>query len=350
MRHHQHVILMTLILCLVASFAAAQDTEDSGVKLKAREPWTTVFGGERVKLHFDVSSPLTDKHTALWSYATGQRRLAAGELNITIGADGSGTIELPLRIPPVKEGVIFETELTISVVKDGKIAASLSKPITIYPEDPFTNKVTSLKELNISLYDPDGKTAERFKAAGIPFHQMGTLASLKNVEEGILVVGEGLSLKTQRGIFDVLTEVAAYGVPVLCLASTEGTFPLPFAADNDLPQPSRVLIDRAAVITRFDKHFDSQAWGRGGSPAVSSLQIERSRTGIEMEVSESPAGWSWLELHYGERGVLIWTGFGIIERWEESPTPRYLLIRIFEDLTEIAQTQSVSNDKPRSLP
>ena len=350
MYHDQRLILATLLLSLSAAFISAQEKEDSGVELKAREPWTTVFGGERVKLHFDFNAVDPDRYTARWSYAAGQRRLAAGELTVKAGPDGTGAIEVPLRIPAVRDGVIFETELTVSLVKQSETVTTLSKPITIYPSDPLIQKQSWIEELSISLYDPDGKTADQFKAAGIPFERVGTLASIGNVEEGFLVIGEGLSLKVQRGMFDVLAETASREIPVLWLASTEGAFPLPFAAEEDLPQPDRVLMDRAAVIKRFDKRFDDQAWGTQGNPAVNSLQIVRSRTGIEMEVTESSSGWSWLEMHYGESGVLVWCGLGIIERWEESPTPRYLLVRIFEDLTETTQSQSVSDDKPRSLP
>jgi len=349
MNHPQHVILMSLILSLCATFAPAQEKEDSGIELKPREQWTTVFGGQSLKLHFDVNSADAGKQTAVWSYAAGERRLASGELSIAAGADGGRTIELPLRIPPVRAGVIFETKLTVSVVQNGEVVASVTKPITVFADDPFADRKTWRKELAISLYDPEGQTADRFEKQEIPFHRLGTIASVGNAAEGIVVIGEGLSLKNQRGLFDVLTEVAGRGVPVLCLASTDGTFPLPFAADEDLPQPDRVLLDRNTVIRRFDKRFDTVAWGTTGNPAVSALQITRSRTGIDADVTGEAAGWPWLEMTYGERGVLIWCGFGLIERWEDSPTPRYLLVRLFEELNH-PEPQTVPDDKPRSLP
>lgn len=349
MSHRQNFILITLILILSASLAAAQETQNSGVELKAREQWSTVFGGRRVTLHFDFTPAEAAGHSAQWSYTAGHRRLAAGELTVKDRANGGKTVELPLRIPPVNDGVIFATMLNVSLVKDGEVVASINKPITIYSERPFTNKKTWLEELSISLYDPDGRTAERFEAAEIPFHRLGTLASIGNVDDGIVVVGEAHSLKVERGLFDVLTEVAARGVPVLCLASTGGEFPLPFSAETDLPQPDRVLLDRNSVITRFDKRLDANAWGMQGDPVIATLQVTRSRTGIDAKITDDTGGWPWLELEYGERGNLIWCGFGLIERWEESPTPRYLLAHIFEHIAD-TKHESVSDDKPRSLP
>lgn len=344
MRFRRFTVLVILLFGS-STVVRAQDRSETGVEIKAREARSTVFGGERVKLHFDVASAEPKTFTVPWTLSAGRRRLAAGELSVDAGPLQAGTAALPLRIPEVRDGIVLDVELKLSAVVDGTAAAQISKRISIYPRDPFALRKKWLEELPISLYDPVGKTAKQFEEADVPFQQLQSIAALDSIDKGILVVGEGLSWKTQRGLFDTIVQAAARGLPVLCLASSEGAVPIPFAADSNLPRPDRVSLERNAVITRLDKRLDADAWGSGGDPVTTSLEIAQSRTAIEGTVLDSAAGWPWAELRYGDRGVLVWCGFGVISRWEDGPTPRYLLSRIFEYLSE---QPPVSEESSRS--
>jgi hypothetical protein len=44
--------------------------------------------------------------------------------------------------------------------------------------------------------------------------------------------------------------------------------------------------------------------------------------------------WPWMEAEYpGRRGRLLVCGFGLVRDWDGGPTPRFLLVRLFERLT-----------------
>ena len=64
--------------------------------------------------------------------------------------------------------------------------ASLEKPLWIFPENPFTNRSQWLKQLQIRLFDPVGKTRQVFKKTAIPFTETRNVDSLSALDGGHL--------------------------------------------------------------------------------------------------------------------------------------------------------------------
>jgi len=171
------------------------------------------------------------------------------------------------------------------------------------------------------------------KAHDLPYRLVGTTSALSRVTQGMVVVGEGVSIEDRRGLPETLLRLAAGGVSVLCLAPADGDFPFPGGGDDE-EQPRRVMLGNCEVIRELDKRLDSDAWAPEGRVAATGLELSTSKRGVLLSVGPSPRAWPWLEVIYPQGGRLIVCGFGIVEQWDAGPTPRWLLLRILERLSE----------------
>ena len=280
-----HVVLWLGAFSLVAA--------EPEVRVEPHENWSAVFGESDVKFTFDISSTAAFTGRVNWSLSAKKRTIVRGQEALEFTPDQPASVTVPLRIPPVKEGLIFEAELTLAVYgpEGGQPLGKLVKPIWIYARDPFADRTNWLKERKLVLYDPAGKTAEVFDKAKIPYREMRNIAGLAALEEGLLVIGEGVSLADHRDLGETVCKLAAGGVPVLCLAPADGAFELPGSGDaqrdgagagQDEPlEPRRSGRPRKPELPARGRA------GRSGSPAgrprlAAGRQAGGPRTGVDV--------------------------------------------------------------------
>lgn len=306
---------------------------ESAVSLNIQEQWSNLFGGKESVFHIAVTAREAFDGRAGWRLSSSGRTLGRGEREISAGPAEVGTIELRLQVPEVKEGVIIQALLSVSVYEVGaaNAEASIEKQIWIFPEDPFVGRKEWLKKLNIRLFDPEENTIEVFTNAKIPFEKAGNIDSFAEIRDGILLIGEGVSLKDYRGLSEMMVKTAASGTPVLCLAPADGEIVLPGMGDVELPAPNAMIFRRNDIITELDKRLDADAWPQDGKVVAVSLKLKGERGPVIGEIKKGGEGWTWVEMNFGDNGGnLIVCGFGIIEKWNSGPTPRFLLAKIFE--------------------
>lgn len=318
---------------LLTAWSAVSIASESEVTITPVEQWACLFGGQKVTLKFQLSdrngnAPVTDGRL-LWRYSADRRTLSRGEA----GLHGSepGIAEIPLKVPEVRDGVVFPTELSVSYVASEleNRSSSRKKTLWLFPEDPFANQQQMLRELELSLFDPIGSTKDVFKKAGLACTQIRNRSALSGVShDSCVIVGEGTSLSRNRGLAEQLVRFSAAGGSVLMLAPSDGMIPMPDEIDDR--QPGAFRFRRHHVIRDFDKRLDSIAWP--GSTALPGSRVSlKTRLGrIAMEVSEN-GNWPWIEIEYPEtKGRYVFCGFRLIENWSQSPTPRYLLLEILK--------------------
>ncbi len=191
--------------------------------------------------------------------------------------------------------------------------------------------------MRISLLDITGETAEVFERSEIPFTRLPSIAAVDGVDQGLVIVGEGVSLRQQRGLIEALQRAAQRGVSVLCLAPSEGDFDLTQPNESQ-SAPLQVEFEQAGVLQRYDKRFALL-------PTISPLAIESRKTNVVVKTAAESGGWSWLSMTYAAKdstakpAKLIVCGFGLIRDWDTSPVPRYLLVRLFDDAAAIQLVQ-----------
>lgn len=294
-----------------------------------------VFGGAEHQMDFELKSTAQVNGTVNWRYAAGSRTLATGELAATINPNADLKLPIRLPIPDIRDGVTLETMLTLQFAGPNGESAQFAQPMWIFSRATFAGRENWLKQLNIQLFDTSGRTLSVFDSTGIPYHPIRSITELRSLEKGLIVIGEGISLTTYRSLFDELATLAERGIPVLCLAPSEGRIEMPGTRRKNGPRPSAVALRREDIIADFDDRLDLQLWSAEAHPALCGLAIDSNQGQVEAEVTRDTSAWSWVDFHYGPtaNNRLIVCGFGIIHYWEASPNARYFLAGLLTQLT-----------------
>lgn len=321
------IILSSLFLIIPSEPASAADATATIV---AVERWSCLFGGQNTTLQFRIvkqdGAPVVDGRFQ-WHYTANQRTLARGEAEI--GRADRTQAEVMLRCSKVRDGVILKTELTVKYLPRGEDfeAATLTKSLWLFSEDPFVDQRETLKKRELSLFDPEGQTAELFKKIELPHQRVRNATILEGQNENsYVIVGEGTSLVRHRGLSERLLRFAAAGGTVLMLAPSEGVLPLP--GQGGEPQPGEMRFRQHDVIREFDKRLDSKYLPGIADFAGSMVSLQTRLNRIGMEVSDD-GNWPWFTIEYPEtKGRFVFCGFSLIKYWDNGPTPRYLLNQI----------------------
>lgn len=302
---------------------------DEALTIARIERWSSVFAESESRWTYRVSAERPFQERAAWRLTANQRTLSSGELEVRGQAGQPGNVTLPLRWPKVKEGTALAAQLSVSA---GDVRHEHA--VWIFSRNAFSDRRDWLSSLHLKVFDPQGETVEVFNEHEIPHEQIRSRETINEVVEGILVVGEGVSLKKQDGLIDDLRNLANRGVPVLCLASSEGEF----SFSDDKPLALAIQLRRSDVIREFDKRLDTAWWPKGASQ-LRGLQVGSAADEVVFEINDDGKSWPWCEWQFKNRSEefdqptrLIWCGFGIIHSWDNGPTPRYLLIKILERL------------------
>jgi hypothetical protein len=328
--------LLPLAILLAIALSPLVASAEDAVRIEPVERWSNVFGGRDMEFHFKVHSPRAFEGRAGWVFTINGVAAPPREANVTAAPDRPATVTVRYPLPAVRSGVVLRGLLTVRIFgPDGKVRTSVEKTVWIFPEDPFAERTKWLAARKITLFDPAKTTAAVWKKAGIPFEEQENAAALAELREGMLVLGEGTSLKEEPTLAETMLKLAARGVPVLCLAPADGVLPLP----RSLPASADLILRRRNIITRIDKRLDADAWPPDGQVVSSSLVLDAEDGAVAAEVvrgdGKGGEGWPWLEMEFEKsHGRLLVCGFGIIKHWSGGPTPRFLLARLLEHLTE----------------
>lgn len=325
---------------------AAEDEPPLGIR--AVEAWSGVFGGRETEFRFEISSADKAEVRASWSLAAGTAALARRETMLEVTPEKPGVLSARFNLPDAREGIIVPLDLTIGVELDAQ-RRHLVKRLWLFPDDPFALKKDWLEGLKISLFDPAGETTRVFTAAKIPFRSLRTIDQAAALQEGVLVVGEGVPWSKQRALAGLVLDLANKGVAVLALAPSDGLLPLPGAAAEDVPSALSVLLRHDDIIRDLDKRLDAEAWPPEGDLQTSGMQIVAERGHVVGRFMEGSDGWPWIECRFNaSQGRLIVTGFALVEHWDAGPTPRYLFARTLERLVDVDKKSPPDDAEPRA--
>jgi len=325
---------LSTILCalVITTYAWAAEEDENVASIQPLSPQCDYFAGQKESLSYQLKSTELIQGKVLWQYAAGARTLARGEAPLQLAAGGSSVYELPIEFPPVREGIVFETRMVITIVDGDKELARHEQPIWLFSQDPFVNRREWLERLDVHLYDPEDATVERFEEAKIPYKRITNSNVLTEFEGGILVIGSGTSLSKNRGLTDNLMKLAQRGVRILCIAPVDGEFPWPTREEH--PGLSSVQFSSKQAIRDVDKRLNPEFDSLADQPQQRNIVALVSRRGqLRVNLSEHASGWPWWQVRFDKDGTCILVCFDLIRHWESSPTPRFLLAGLLEKLS-----------------
>ncbi|PAY18986.1 hypothetical protein CKO51_13605 [Rhodopirellula sp. SM50] len=316
-----------ICVVLVAAFCQTAAGDDETLHI-AWQSSPALFANQ----DFDYQLQLTSRHATRgrlsWQLKLLHRTLGRGERSLDLQATKTTTVDLPLRIPPLKPGVAREATLQVSFVTADQESTSELRKLWLFSRDPFADRQQWLQHFEIALYDPKGKTGELFSQGKIPYRMIRSLDASNSNRRGVVIIAPGVSLKSKPSLAQTAWELAAGGRIVLWFAPRDGSFDLDFSAENKAP--GNFSLAGSTIVKRLDHRLDRGHWsGRETDTIGLKLGVRRNRP--QLQVTSGADGWFWFEAEFeNPAGRLIVCGGDLTDRWEESPTPRYLLAAMLQ--------------------
>ncbi len=283
-----------------------------------------------------------------WTLVAKRRILARGSSKTIFSGDHDAPLYVvSIPMPPLRESVVMAIALQMTWTAGGRTYQH-RRPLTIYSPDPFTTRKAFLQHAKINLFDPVGKTARILDAHGIPYKRLISLHRIDQAVEGIVLVGEEISFRRQKHLAEALLKTVQRGVPVLCLAPTEGDFPLAIDEKSPLLFPSRLVFASEEIVRRYDQRFDR-------IPSASRWVLRSRREQMVLSVIQSEndwrseSNWPWVTMVFPAQkpdvpsGRLILCNLGMIRSWKTNPVPRYFFIHLLKEL--VANTTDTERTK-----
>ena len=314
--------MIGLLLWSVAGQAWAEES----AQIRLLDPPASVFGGRAAAWRWEVTGPTALEGNVAWNLAVSGGVIARREVRVAAraGEVAGGVIEVDL--PDVQEGVIAEGRLQMALRDEsGQVLAGREHSFYVFGTNPAAGRKEWLRGLELSVYDPEGRTAERLEELDWPFHRVSNLSALESVGSHMLLVGEGVSLRSARGLMEAAVRVAEQGGRVLVLAPADGAFAPPGSGEGERT-PETLWFHDAAYVQGLDKRLDAP-------PLRAAFRLGGQRTGPVVSV-EADGGWAFMEARWPGGGTLLLGGCGLLETWETSPSPRFLLVRMLEGMTQ----------------
>lgn len=318
---------------LVTVLAAAADLPAQPVqqaRLERIDRWQSVLPGATVKPRFRIAAGDPQAVRLAWELTARHRTIRRGGQRLPAGK-GPHEVAIELEIPQLNDGVSLELELSVWLedAAGQRIGEALGQTLWILAADPFAGASRRLEELQIVLFDPQKSTIERFEAAKIPFRLARGNDALAVSEEGLVVIGEGVSFETNRGLIETLRTLVRHGRRVVVLAPAAGTLVLSEGEKGEIQPALRSLhLRRRDIISEFDKRLDAAAWLDFELPD-GRLGVELGGDGLALEIAGNQLRWSYVELTAQDStGGMVVCDLPVIGRWDSGPTPRYLLAHL----------------------
>jgi|LakMenEpi03Aug12_release.lakeMendotaPanAssembly.Ray.scaffolds.fasta_scaffold78929_3 hypothetical protein len=324
---------LLVFVALVSSTAAA------ALVVEPADHRTNFFAGGEAALGTVIRGGDAVEGTLVWVLAVGGRTLATGALEVRHAAGGATRRSVTVALPQGRAGVVIEAEFTAALVDAaGLRLGACSRPVRIFPTDPFADRTRWLAALGIIVIDPRGETEKTLTAAGVPFESFRADADVAALEVRLIIVGEGTSWREHPRLPHALAGAAARGARVLCLAPRDGTMPLPGTDDAADLFATSLLLRRADVVADLDARLDCRDWSDAAEPTVGGLALTAEGDAVVVRATAGSAGWPWLEAGFARRaatpaaGKLLICTLGIVAHWDETPAARFLFAAILERL------------------
>ncbi|QDV45417.1 hypothetical protein Enr13x_52960 [Stieleria neptunia] len=316
-----------ICVVLLAACCAAAARADDALQI-AWQSSPALFANHDFDYRIQLTSRQATRGRLSWQLTVLHRTLGRGEQSVDLQARKTTTVDLPLRIPPLRPGVAQEATLQVSFVTAGQASTSDERKLWLFSRDPFAGRQHWLQRFEIELYDPVGKTGELFSQAKLPYRMIRSLDALDLHRRGVVIIAPGVSLKSKPALAQTVWELAAGGRIVLWFAPRDGSFDFGFSAENKAP--GNLSLAGSTIVKGLDHRLDPGHWSDRESDTIG-FRFAARRNRPQLQVTSGADGWWWFDAEFDDpAGRLIVCGGDLTDRWQESPTPRYLLAAMLQ--------------------
>jgi hypothetical protein len=316
---------------------AAAATAAESPTLSVTPPGVAPFPEQTVRLDLVVCHPTGGPATVNWDYTAATAFMSRGQHSFTAEPNRPHTVTIEFKTPPLVPHTMVNSAIRAEFRADNgtEIWAKIYYPIPLFGENPFILQRARLEEMRLVLFDPEGATRTALTEAKVPFRQATSLEAALAMNPGLLIFGEGVSLRQYRPWADWTAQAAARQVPTLILAPAEGHASLPLQGEA-AANMRRMRMEDAHFVTTLNKRFTPEAWGDAALPVRGGWRMTSPRAGeVEATFDSSPPGaWAWMEWESAEGTRVALCAYDIIGRWDRAPASRWMLWRLMEHLTE----------------
>lgn len=355
------LLLPIWLLAVMSATTSAQTESPVDAVVRPIHRWTNIVAGEEVSVDFRMPDTVSSGTTIGWSVFLENAVIRRSESMVRDDSKSGRLLTISFKVP---EGD-SRTQLTISVFVSVNGQDIRAAEFFVYPTDPFRQRIDLPESEKLIVFDPSGNTAARLKSSNISFRAERRVDALNDLQEGIIIVGEGTSFRQYRGLGPILRAAASRGVRVLCLSPAAGAIPLSEpvksasasvkesegdgssiqkpdesgGSPQDVAALRKLECRQSDVLHDFDRHLDAFAWRGVSSMSDTSLQITGKSGSTSMEFSDTPGGWLWVDAEYVGGGRIVCTSLQMIRHWESGPGPRHAF---WNCLSRIATPQARS--------
>lgn len=316
---------LVLAIAVVLSGSLAWGETEEELQIRLPNGASSVFADSPMTWRAELMGTNALEGQMTWSLSLSGGVVARREQRMVLRPNEPVGVDIQAELPSVKEGVVVEGELKVALLDDQRrLRAEITHPVFLFGRNPAALRAEWIKDLDLHVFDSDGETATVLDELEWPYRLISNLSAFDTLDDAVLLIGEGCSLRARRGLMESAVRAARKGVRVVFLSFSEGTFMLSQITEES-PRPVSLRFQDESFVRELDKRLDVP-------PVRGTFRIAGQRTGAEVVV-EPAGGWACLEASWDNGGRLLITGCGLLDTWETSPAPRYLLVRILEWIT-----------------
>ena len=107
---------------LLSLFLVAAAVAGETATIRPREQWSAVFGETDTTFSFEIAAARDLTGRVAWSLSAQGRTISRGEREVQAAAGQTVRVDVPVRIPPVRDGIVFPMQLTLRLRRTGREA------------------------------------------------------------------------------------------------------------------------------------------------------------------------------------------------------------------------------------
>ncbi len=331
-------MMKSAVICAcVGVCVAVFATTARAANMQVLNPRTCYFPGSQVSLPVSVVGAEDGMFNLLFTLSFKGTVVARRQIPFAVRQGQTGRETITFELPEIRDGIALKGGYRLELVDArGKTIDVAESPLHVLDPDPFRYRQQWLTAQRLHVYDPEGVTVARLASSGIPFVQITNPDAFGEAAGGVLIIGEGLSLRRSRGVIGAALATVAKQTSVIVFAPSEGEFVLPGvggeASTAKDGNPRVIRFHGPEMIPALDKRLDDANWGgAAGDNVLHYFEIGAHRDHPEVRV-DAKQGWTGISLDWAHGQQMFFSGFAVMRDWDASPAPRYFFAALLDEI------------------